>query len=90
MAIFSACSCVTGPTGGVGVGVGVGVGAGSGVGVGVGVGAGSGVGVGVGVGAGVTGEMLALQIVDTWLGTEFSHAERHQRRIDKVMALENE
>ena len=42
------------------------------------------------IGAGVTGEMLALQIVDTWLGTEFSHAERHQRRIDKVMALENE
>lgn len=40
------------------------------------------------LGAGVTGEMLALQIVDTWLDTEFSHAERHQRRIDKVMALE--
>ena len=42
------------------------------------------------IGAGVTGEMLALEIVDTWLDTEFSHAERHQRRIDKVMALENE
>ena len=42
------------------------------------------------LGAGVTGEMLALEIVDTWLNTEFSHAERHQRRIDKVMALENE
>ena len=41
------------------------------------------------IGAGVTGEMLALEIVDTWLNTEFSHAERHQRRIDKVMALEN-
>lgn len=41
------------------------------------------------IGAGVTGEMLALEIVDTWLGTEFSRAERHQRRIDKVMALEN-
>ena len=39
---------------------------------------------------GVTGEMLALEIVDTWLDTEFSHAERHQRRIDKMMALENE
>ena len=38
--------------------------------------------------AGVVGEMLALQLVDTWLGTEFSHNERHQRRIDKVMALE--
>ena len=42
------------------------------------------------IGAGVTGEMLALEIVDTWLNTEFSHAERHQRRIDKVMALEND
>ena len=42
------------------------------------------------IGAGVTGEMLALEIVDTWLDTEFSHAERHQRRIDKMMALETE
>ena len=42
------------------------------------------------IGAGVTGEMLALEIVDTWLDTEFSHAARHQRRIDKVMALETE
>ena len=42
------------------------------------------------IGAGVTGEMLALEIVDTWLNTAFSHAERHQRRIDKVMALEND
>ena len=40
------------------------------------------------MGAGVVGEMLALEIVDTWLGTEFSHNGRHQRRIDKVMALE--
>ena len=40
------------------------------------------------MGAGVVGEMLALEIVDTWLGTEFSHNDRHQRRIDKVMALE--
>ena len=40
------------------------------------------------IGAGVTGEMLALEIVDTWLNTEFSHAERHQRRIDKLTALE--
>ena len=40
------------------------------------------------MGAGVIGEMLALEIVDTWLGTEFTHNERHQRRIDKVMALE--
>ena len=40
------------------------------------------------IGAGVVGEMLALQIVDTWLTTEFSQGERHQRRIDKITALE--
>ena len=40
------------------------------------------------IGAGVVGQMLALQIVDTWIGTDFSGSERHQRRIDKVMALE--
>ena len=40
------------------------------------------------MGAGVVGEMLALEIIDTWLDTDFSHNERHQRRIDKVMALE--
>lgn len=40
------------------------------------------------MGAGVVGQMLALEIVDTWLDTAFSHQERHQRRIDKVMALE--
>ena len=40
------------------------------------------------LGAAVVSEALALEIVDVWLGTEFSHNERHQRRIDKVMALE--
>ena len=40
------------------------------------------------LGAGVVGENLALEIVDTWLGTEFSGDARHQRRIDKLMALE--
>ena len=40
------------------------------------------------MGAAIVGEMLALQIVDTWLGTEFSAEAKHQRRIDKVMALE--
>ena len=40
------------------------------------------------IGAAVVGEMLALEILDTWVGTEFSHDERHQRRIDKMMALE--
>ncbi len=42
------------------------------------------------LGAGVVGENLALEIADTWLSTEFSGEARHQRRIDKVMALENE
>ena len=40
------------------------------------------------IGAAVVGEMLALEIMDTWLGTEFSGDARHQRRIDKMMALE--
>ena len=42
------------------------------------------------LGAGFVGPMLALEIVDTWLDTAFSHAERHQRRIDKVMAYEHD
>ena len=40
------------------------------------------------MGAGVVGEKLAIEITDTWLGTAFSGDARHQRRIDKVMALE--
>ena len=40
------------------------------------------------LGAGVIGPSLALEIVDGWLDTEFSAEARHQRRIDKVMALE--
>lgn len=40
------------------------------------------------MGAGVVGENLALEIADTWLNTEFSGEARHQRRIDKLMALE--
>ena len=42
------------------------------------------------IGAAVVGKMLAFEIIDTWLGTEFSNEARHQRRIDKMMALENE
>ena len=42
------------------------------------------------MGAGIVGNLLAQQIVDTWLGTDFSGGQRHQRRIDKMMALENE
>lgn len=40
------------------------------------------------MGAGVVGEKLAIEIVDTWLDTPFSQQARHQRRIDKMMALE--
>ena len=40
------------------------------------------------MGAAIVGEMLALQIVDTWLGTAFSAEAKHQRRIDKITAIE--
>ena len=40
------------------------------------------------IGAGVVGQMLALQIADVWLETAFSGEPRHQRRIDKLMAVE--
>ena len=40
------------------------------------------------LGAGVVGQMLALEIVDTWLDTPFSEGERHARRIEKMMAYE--
>ena len=40
------------------------------------------------LGAGVVSRELALELVDIWLGTEFSHNERHSRRIQNVMALE--
>lgn len=36
------------------------------------------------LGAGVVGENLALDIVETFLGTEFSGEERHQRRVDLI------
>ena len=39
------------------------------------------------LGAGVVGPMLAMEIVDTWLDTAFEGG-RHQRRVDKRMALE--
>ena len=41
------------------------------------------------MGAGIIGEMTALQIADIWLETEFEGG-RHERRVNKVMALENE
>ena len=36
------------------------------------------------LGAAIVGEMLAINIVDTFFGTDFSGEERHQRRIDKI------
>lgn len=36
------------------------------------------------MGAGIVGPNLALEIVDTFLETEFSGEERHQRRIDAI------
>lgn len=36
------------------------------------------------MGAGIVGENLAMSIVDTFLDTEFSGAERHQRRVDMI------
>ncbi len=43
----------------------------------------------IAMGAAVIGEKLALEIVDIFLTTEFEGG-RHQRRVDKIMALENE
>ena len=40
------------------------------------------------MGAGVVGPLLARRIVETFLTTEFEGG-RHQRRIDKIMAVEN-
>ena len=36
------------------------------------------------LGGRVVGPGLAVKIVDTFLNTEFSHEERHQRRIDLI------
>ena len=40
------------------------------------------------LGAGLIGDNLAKQIVKTWLATEFGGG-RHQKRIDKIIAIEN-
>ena len=42
------------------------------------------------MGARVIGIGLALEIVDAFLGTEFSGEQRHQRRIDMITKMENE
>ena len=39
------------------------------------------------LGAAVVGEMLAFEIIDTWLGTEFEGG-RHARRVEKLMSYE--
>ncbi len=36
------------------------------------------------IGAGVIGENVALDVVDTFLKTEFSQGERHARRVEKI------
>lgn len=41
------------------------------------------------LGGRVTGYGPAGEIVRAWITTDFSNGERHQRRIDKMMALEN-
>ncbi len=40
------------------------------------------------LGAAVVNQDLAFAIVDAWLSTRFSDEDRHQRRIDKMMACE--
>ncbi|MBQ3073003.1 MAG: ribose 5-phosphate isomerase B [Oscillospiraceae bacterium] len=39
------------------------------------------------IGAAITGEKLALEIMDTWLTTEFEGG-RHQRRVEKIMSYD--
>jgi ribose 5-phosphate isomerase B len=39
------------------------------------------------LGAGLIGAALARQIVETWLATAFGGG-RHQRRVDKLIAIE--
>jgi ribose 5-phosphate isomerase B len=40
------------------------------------------------LGARVVGEELAAELVRDFLAAHFSHAERHQRRLDKIAAME--
>ncbi len=42
------------------------------------------------LGAFIVGKELAFSIVDTWLKTDFSKGERHQRRIDAITEIEKE
>ena len=40
------------------------------------------------MGGGFVGELLAMEIVDTFLDTPFSGLEKHSRRISKIAAAE--
>ena len=40
------------------------------------------------LGSRVIGEAVAIEVVDAFLGAEFSREERHVRRLNKVLALE--
>ena len=42
------------------------------------------------LGGGITGPKLAERIADVFLSTEFESGGRHQRRVNKVMALEED
>lgn len=42
------------------------------------------------LGAGIIGKNLALEIVDTFLHTDFPGEEKHSRRVGKITALEEE
>jgi ribose 5-phosphate isomerase B len=42
------------------------------------------------LGARIVGEELAAELLTIFLGARFSGAERHQRRVDKVSALERD
>jgi RpiB/LacA/LacB family sugar-phosphate isomerase len=41
------------------------------------------------MGSRVIGSALACEIVDAFLGANFSRQERHQRRLNKILAIEN-
>jgi ribose 5-phosphate isomerase B len=42
------------------------------------------------MGSRVVGSGLALDILRTWLAAEFATAARHQRRVEKMMALDGD
>jgi ribose 5-phosphate isomerase B len=42
------------------------------------------------LGARIVGEELALELVQAFLGAQFTHAERHARRLQKVMQIEED